>query len=32
MLAILADDPGFHAIAASLDDRVFPADPFAPRP
>ena len=32
MLAILADDPGFRAIAASLDDRVFPADPFATRP
>jgi hypothetical protein len=32
MLAILADDPEYRAVAASLDDCIFPADPFAPRP
>jgi serine/threonine-protein kinase len=31
-LRILADAPEFRAVADSLDDRVFPADPFAPRP
>jgi serine/threonine-protein kinase len=32
LLAILADDPGYRAVAASLDDRVFPDDPFATPP
>ena len=31
-LKLLADDPEFRAVAASLDDRVFPVDPFASRP
>jgi tetratricopeptide (TPR) repeat protein len=31
-LASLRDDLEFRAIAAALDDRVFPVDPFAGRP
>jgi tetratricopeptide (TPR) repeat protein len=29
-LASLRDDPEFRAVVASLDDRVFPGDPFVP--
>jgi hypothetical protein len=32
MLAILTNDPEYWAVAASLNDRMFPANPFAPRP
>ncbi len=31
-LAVLADQPEFRSLVASIDDRVFPADPFAARP
>jgi tetratricopeptide (TPR) repeat protein len=31
-LVILGADPEYRAVLASLDDRVFPAEPFAPRP
>ena len=31
-LAILADQPEFRSLVAFINDRIFPADPFAARP
>jgi hypothetical protein len=32
LLAVVADDPEYRSVVAALDDRVFPAEPFASRP